>query len=359
MQKYHPLTVAAIEQSHEALSIVLEVPPALRETFAFRAGQHLPLQAVIDGKPVRRTYSICCEEGEFPLQLGIRIQPGGVFCEWAAEHLKAGDTLEVMPPRGHFHLDADPAHPRTYAAFAAGSGITPIISNIRTLLASERDSQIVLFYGNRAQASTMFIDELYALKNLYPERLALNFIFSREPQEYPIFEGRLDGAKARALLTHFCAGLKVDKYLVCGPGNLLKDVRNTLAELGVDPADIHGERFGVPRKGRDTKSKTEKTTHDADAKTSEITVIADGRRRTFTMHQQGASILDGAIANGMELPYSCKAGVCSTCRTRVVSGEVNLPLNYALEPWELEQGYTLACQAEPLSDQVTVDYDQA
>ena len=355
MRQFHPLRVARITaETADSRRIALEVPPELESEFAFLPGQHLPVQVEIDGKRVRRTYSICSAPGRLPLEIGVRIQPGGAFSGFAAETLAAGDTLAVMPPFGQFHASIDPAAAKTYLAFAAGSGITPILSIVRATLEQEPASRVVLFYGNRRQRTTMFIDDLYALKNRFPERLQLYFLFSREEQEFPVFHGRLDADKVAELLERFCAGLAPDEAFVCGPDTMIETVQGALAAAGLPGDAIHVERFGAPRRSAQPPVAAGEASGDAD-----ITVIMDGHRRHFAMPHAGDSIVDAAAQHGIELPYSCKGGVCATCRTKVVAGEVRMDTNYGLEPWEVEAGFVLACQSHPVSDAVTLDYDEA
>jgi ring-1,2-phenylacetyl-CoA epoxidase subunit PaaE len=330
------------------------VPDDLRSEFEFLPGQHLPIQIEVDGKPVRRTYSICSAPGNGPLQLGIRVQPGGIFSGYVAETLQAGDVLQVMPPFGQFHARIDPANKKTYLAFASGSGITPILSIMRSTLEQEQDSRFLLFYGNRRQNTTMFIDDLYALKNRFPERLQLCFLFTREEQEYPVFSGRLDMEKTGELYKVFCQGLSPDEAFICGPDTMIETVRTALVELGMDGDNIHVERYGAPRKKPGRKA----AEAPADEHDSSITIIMDGHKKSFQMSSGGSSIVDAAAVQGIELPFSCKAGVCATCRTHLREGQVRMDTNYGLEPWEVEAGYVLACQSHPVSDKVTLDYDK-
>jgi ring-1,2-phenylacetyl-CoA epoxidase subunit PaaE len=355
MRKFHSLTVSdKRNETRDSVRLTLQVPDRIRDEFDFLPGQHLPIQIEVDGKPVRRTYSICSAPGNGTLQLGIRIQPGGIFSEFVADNLQAGDVLQVMPPFGQFHATIDPASEKTYLAFASGSGITPIISIIKSTLAQEPGSRFLLFYGNRRQNTTMFIDDLYALKNSFPERLQLYFLFTREEQEYPIFSGRLDAGKVAELYEAFCQGLTPDEAFICGPDTMIETVRAALEGLGMDSEVIHVERYGAPRK----KTGVQATEAPADEHDRKVIVIMDGHKKTFEMSSGGSSIVDSAAAQGIELPYSCKAGVCATCRTHVRDGEVRMDTNYGLEPWEVEEGYVLACQSHPVTDTVTLDYDK-
>ena len=357
MREFHSLKVESIEQeTADSMRVALLVPVELQEEYDFLPGQHLPIQITVDGKKIRRTYSICSLPGEQPMVLGIRIQPGGRFSEFAANELSAGDELEVMPPFGQFHADVDPENKKTYLAFVAGSGITPVISIIRATLQGEPNAKFVVFYCNRRQSTTMFIDDLYALKNRFPERLQLYFLFTQEEQEFSVFSGRLDDTKVRELFTDFCEGLEPDEAYLCGPFPMIETITKALTDLGFDKDKIHKERYGPPRKG---KQAAEPETDAAELKDlSTITIIMDGHRKSFDMPKAGDSIVDAAAANGYDLPFSCKGGVCATCRTHVREGEVKMETNYGLEPWELEKGYVLACQSHPVSESVTLDYDK-
>ncbi len=354
MHRYHTLTIADIaDETPDARRVRLDVPAELKETFSFLPGQHLPLSVTLDGEELRRTYSICSAPGEWPIELGIRVQPDGKFSAAALGRLKRGDEIRVMPPFGRFHADIDESASRHYVGFAAGSGITPILSMIRCVLRDEPGSRFTLFYGNRKQGTTMFIEDLFALKNQYPDRLQMQFVFSREEQEFPVAEGRLDGDKASELITHFCRNGLPDDVFLCGPDTMIDDVTTALRALGVDEAHIHAERFGAPR----AVSRSEETT--GSERRAEVTVIMDGHRKSFSMTANDRNIVDAAASQGVELPYSCKGGVCATCRTHVRQGEVSMALNYGLEPWEVEAGFVLACQSRPKSDELVLDYDKA
>jgi len=332
--------------------IALAVPEELASEYEFLPGQHLPFQISLNGKKVRRTYSICSAQGVSPLEIGVRVQPGGLFSGYAANALKVGDTIEAMPPSGQFHVDLDEARARDYVGFAAGSGITPILSMIKSVLEREPNSRFVLFYGNRKQATTMFIEDLYALKNLHPERLQLHFVFSQEDQEFAIAAGRLDADKVRELHERFCTGLDPAAF-VCGPDTMIDVVTETLVEIGLDADSVHSERFGVPRKSGEAKAAAAKAADHAT-----VTVIMDGHEKSFDMQRGDENIVDAAAGHGIELPYSCKGGVCATCRCHVRDGEVTMATNYGLESWEVEKGFVLACQSRPVSDSITLDYDK-
>jgi ring-1,2-phenylacetyl-CoA epoxidase subunit PaaE len=356
MRNFHELTVEQIvEETPDAVRIRLSVPAELAADYAFRPGQHIPVEAEINGERVRRTYSLCSTPDDAALEIGIRVQPGGRFSNWAARELRAGDVLRVMPPAGRFFTEVRPGARRHVLAVAAGSGITPVLSIIRSVLEHEPDSRATLFYGNRTQRSTMFIEDLYALKNRFPERLSLQFLFSREEQEFPIASGRLDDEKTCALFAAFCANDKPDDVFVCGPDTVIPQVTEALVRCGVTEAHIHSERFGVPRAAPGHAAAEHDTGTGGDVN---VTVVMDGHRRRFTMHRDDDNIVDAAAAAAVELPYSCKGGVCATCRTWVEKGSVDMAVNYGLEPWEVDKGFILACQSRPTSDELTLDYDR-
>ena len=355
MKHYHSLTVCAkTPEGSDAIRIAIDVPDGLRDEYRFLPGQHLPVQIERDGKALRRTYSICSPAGRWPLEIGVRVQPGGAFGEFAANELQVGDVLDVMPPTGRFHLGSDTTG-GFHVGFAAGSGITPILSIVTTLLQQDPDSRFALFYGNRKQSTTMFIEDLYALKNRFPERLQLHFLFSREEQEFEISDGRLDGDKVAELLHRFCGGIEIDEAWVCGPDSMIESVSAALIDVGLAPEVVHTERFGAPRKSADAPVSAGKGSEQL----VDVTVIMDGHRKSFAMPRAGTNIVDAAADQGIELPYSCKGGVCATCRTHLRKGEVTMAVNYGLEPWEVEQGFVLACQSTPQSDEILLDYDKS
>ena len=354
MKQFNPLTIDEIRhETRDSVRIRLGVPAGLQSRYAFLPGQHLPLQLLVDGQKLRRTYSICSAVGA-PLEIGVRIQPGGKFSTFAASTLAVGDCIDAMPPTGQFFTSLDAGNAKDYVGFAAGSGITPILSMIKSILGTEPGSRFILFYGNRMQSTTMFIDDLFALKNLYMDRLQLNFVFSREEQEFQPMAGRLDGDKVRELYRHFGAGLRATDCFVCGPDTMIADVTGALLDLGMPAAHVHSERFGVPRKSAAAPAGIARMA----AEHARITVIMDGHQKSFDMQPDDANIVDAAAAHGIELPYSCKGGVCATCRCHVREGEVTMETNYGLEPWEVEKGFVLACQSRPVSESVILDYDK-
>ena len=357
MKQFHPLTVVAKDnETRDSVRIALDVPEDLKDEFCFLPGQHLPIQIERDGELVRRTYSICSADGCWPLEIGVRIQPGGQFSEFAAHELKVGDTLDAMPPTGRFHLPEQPVDGKAHIGFAAGSGITPILSIVSSILQNQPRSRFALFYGNRKQDTTMFSEDLYTLKNRYPERFQVHFVFSREEQEFEVSSGRLDADKVAVLFDKFCRGMPVDEAWVCGPDTMIASISDALASLGMPADAVHVERFGAPRKARQPAAEAPVPVA---AESVRVTVIMDGHKKSFGMLRGDGNIVDAAAEQGIELPYSCKGGVCATCRTHVRAGKVDMGTNYGLEPWEVEKGFVLACQSTPVTDEVLLDYDKS
>ena len=362
MLTFHPLKVADVHpEGSDALCISFEVPEALREAYRFLPGQHVGLRMHIGGQEVRRTYSICSSAIDRHLRIGVRVHDNGCMSQHLAGRLRAGDSIDVLTPTGRFFVEPNPSAARTYCAFAGGSGVTPILGIIENLLAQEPLSRFILFYSNRTTSTIMFAEELLALKDRYPARLSLYFLLSREPQEVELFNGRLDRDKVRLLSRQVFDPLQTDVFLLCGPGDMIECVRDTLIDLGVDVGRIHTERFandmpvGVTPIDAVVQAKPKRETAEEIA---HITITMDGRQRTFAMLDDDATVLDAAERVGMELPYSCRAGVCSTCRAKVTHGSVEMATNYALEPWEVQAGFILCCQARPTSGELEITYDE-
>jgi len=356
MSKFHSLPIASIvRETRDAVAVTFAVPPALREQFRFEQGQHLTLRADIDGQDVRRSYSICSGVHDGTLRIAVKRSPGGVFSNWANEKLAAGHAIDVMPPMGHFNVALDAVRARRYVAFAAGSGITPLLSIVKTTLETEPRSTFTLFYGNRASASVMFKEELAALKDLYLERFNLVHILSREAQDIELLHGRIDRGRAAALLTHWLPPGVIDAAFICGPEGMMDAVAQALRDAGLPESKIKIERFAasIPKHEHVPRPLSQAAQTEC-----EVTVVIDGARRTYTLEKTRENILDAGLANGVELPYSCKGGVCSTCRCRLVEGEVDMDVNFALEDYEVARGYILACQSYPVTDKVVVDFDQ-
>ena len=356
MSKFHRLAIASVErETRDAIAVTFAVPPNLADLYRYEQGQHLTLRADIAGQDLRRSYSICSAVGEARLRIAIKRDPGGAFSTWANATLKAGDVLDVMPPLGHFSVPLDPTRRRYYVGFAAGSGITPLLSIIKTTLATEPQSGFTLFYGNRASGTVMFKEELAALKDIWLTRFNLVHVLSREAQDIDLLHGRIDRAKADALLAHWVDLDRVEAVFVCGPDGMMQAVADALRARGVPESKIRIERFAtsIPKHERKTPAAAAPGHSDC-----EVSVVLDGATRTFTLDKNKESILEGGLRAGIELPYSCKGGVCSTCRAKVVSGEVDMDVNFALEDYEVARGFVLTCQSYCVTDRVTVDYDQ-
>jgi ring-1,2-phenylacetyl-CoA epoxidase subunit PaaE len=350
--RFHPLRVTAIaRETAESIAVTLAPPPG---GFSFTPGQYLTLRRVFDGQEQRRSYSICAALDEGALRIGIKRVPGGIFSSWAVEQLREGDTLEAMAPEGRFGLMPDAAAaPRTVLCIAAGSGITPILSIIGSLLAGEPAARVVLLYGNRDAGSIMFRSRLEDLKDRYLARFALVHVLSREKHELDSLHGRLDAARITALLPGMVDVARLDAAFLCGPEGLLDSATEALTALGLAPGRIHVERFTpagapVPRIA---------VAADAPpAATAEITV--DGVTRRVPL-AEGETVLEAGLRAGLDLPWSCRGGMCCTCRARVTRGAVAMATNYSLQPWELDGGYVLTCQSRPTTHEIAVDYDAA
>ncbi len=357
MLKFHRLKVAKhYPEAEDAVCLGFAVPPELREAYWFQAGQHLGIRTQLAGEEVRRTYSIVSAPDDSDLRIGVRVHSQGRLSRHLAQHVRVGDTLEVLTPNGSFHTPLDPRHRKSYAAFAAGCGITPVLSIAKATLAKEPDSRFQLFYGNRDTARIMFIEELLALKDSHVVRFSLNFLFTREPQEVELLNGRLDGDKVRQLADALFDAQSIDEYFLCGPGDMNDNVMDVLLGLGIDIGHIHSERFAVAE--RTSALQPTLTSAARSDETTAVTIVMDGRRRSFTMPMNGETVLEAAEQAGLDLPFSCRAGVCSTCRTKLAKGAVEMAANYALEPWEVEAGFVLACQSRPTTPELELDYDQ-
>ncbi|WP_328850936.1 phenylacetate-CoA oxygenase/reductase subunit PaaK [Micromonospora globbae] len=354
---FHPLPVAAVDRlTDDAVAITFAVPEELRETYAFRAGQHLTVRRVTeDGTDVRRSYSICSTPDELArhgrLRIGVREVPGGAFSTFACGSLRGGETVEVLSPLGHFTTAFDPGRARHYGAVAAGSGITPVLALVATALAVEPESTVTLVYGNRRANTVMFAEELADLKDRYPTRLHLVHVLSREQGESPLLSGRIDADRMGRLLDTIVPGDRIEEWFLCGPYGMVVDVQEVLAARSVPDSAVHTELFHVDAPPEPPRRPAE----EAGAGT-EVTIMLDGRSSSLTMRRD-ERVLDAALKVRGELPYACKGGVCSTCRAKVVEGEVTMARNYALEPDEVAAGYVLTCQSSPLTDRLVVDYD--
>jgi ring-1,2-phenylacetyl-CoA epoxidase subunit PaaE len=354
---FHPLRVREVRpDTDEAVIVSFEVPAELSETFRFVQGQYLTLRADVAGQDLRRSYSICAGVDDGELRVGVRKVDGGLFSNWVNGELKAGQVLEVYPPQGHFHVPLAPTAGRHYLGIAGGSGITPILSIMKTVLAREPLSRFSLIYANRRQASTMFKEEIEDLKNRYLTRLSLHHVFSREAVDAPLLAGRLDRAKIGEFLKILVPVAGIDEVFVCGPFQMNDEVEAALKEAGLAEERIHVERFGTVEMQTGKPAPHEVRPEDVDAAT--IVVIRDGISREIEFNKTDPSILDAAARAGMDVPFSCKSGVCSTCRCKLLEGEVRMDKNFALDKKELAAGFILSCQAHALTPRVVISFDE-
>ena len=359
---FHPLRVRAIEpDTAEAVIVSFDVPPDLREVFGFTQGQYLTLRTDIDGQDLRRSYSICAGVDDAELRVGVRKVNGGVFSNWINAHLKAGDTLQVMAPQGRFFVPIQPQAQRHYLGIAGGSGITPILSIMKTVLAREPHSRFTLIYGNRTLQSTMFKEEIEDLKNRYLTRLVLHHVFSAEQTDAPLNMGFVNREKLAEFLAALIPAQKIDEAFICGPFQMNDEAEAALLAGGVLPERIHVERFGVALPVAGQGGQVGAVVHEAlrgDAKAARIAIVRDGLRREFSFSSDQASILDAASAAGLEVPFSCTSGVCGTCRAKCLEGEVRMERNFALDKAEVAAGFVLTCQCRPLTDKVVLSFDE-
>jgi ring-1,2-phenylacetyl-CoA epoxidase subunit PaaE len=352
--RFHSLKVARVErETQDSVCLVFDVPAELAADYHFEPGQHLGLRLHLEGEEMRRSYSICSAPHEAELRIAIKKVAGGRFSAWAVDTLAAGAAIEVMTPEGRFHTPLDPGHAKHYVAFASGSGITPILSLAKTILALEPRSSFTLVYGNRRQASVMFHETLEDLKDRYMTRFVLYNVFSREAQEVELFNGRIDAGKVRAFLDTLIPVAGIDEAFVCGPASMIDEVEQALLDAGVAKGHVHVERFGTPAAGGSAPVVPAEDVA-ADAR---ITLSVDGVQREVPFLREHGSILDAGIAAGLDLPYSCKGGMCCTCRARLIEGEVKMQKNYALEKADVDAGYVLTCQSYPLTERVVLSFD--
>ncbi|MDQ7263776.1 phenylacetate-CoA oxygenase/reductase subunit PaaK [Paracoccus sp. PS-1] len=358
MARFHPLKVIDVKrETRDAVVVTLAPRDEDRALFDFTQGQYLTFRRDFDGEELRRSYSICAGKDEGALRVGIKRVDGGAFSTWANENLAPGDEIEAMPPMGKFFTPLDPGAEKQYLGFAAGSGITPVLSIIKTVLAREPRAQFTLVYANRQINTIMFREELEDLKNQHLGRFSVIHVLEQEGQEIDLFTGRIDAGKMTALFQHWLDAEAVDTAFICGPEPMMLTVAASLRDHGLRDDQIKFELFASSQPGR---AKARAVSREA-VKAGEgvaATVTLDGATRNFQMPRQGETILEAALANSMDAPYSCKAGVCSTCRCKVLEGEVEMAVNHALEDYEVRAGYVLSCQAYPVSDRVVVTYDE-
>lgn len=358
MARFHSLDVVDVRrETRDAVVVTLKPRDEDAGLFDFTQGQYLTFRRRFDEEELRRSYSICAGKGEGFLQVGIKRVDGGAFSTWANESLAAGEVLEAMPPMGNFHTPLDPDAARHYLGFAGGSGITPVLSIIKTVLAAEPGSSFTLVYANRQISTIMFREDLEDLKNRYLGRLSVLHVLEAEAQEIDLFTGRIDAAKCAALFKTWIDLASVDTTYICGPEPMMLAIAGALKEHGLADGQIKFELFASGQPGR-AKKRVASSAAVTSNSTTEATITLDGATRTFRMPKEGTSLLDAALEANLDAPYACKAGVCSTCRAKVLEGEAEMAVNHALEDYEVRQGYVLTCQCFPLSDKIVVSFDQ-
>lgn len=358
MARFHPLTVTDVRrETRDAVVVTLRPSEEDSAVFDFTQGQYLTFRRKFEDEELRRSYSICAGKDEGVLKVGIKRVDGGCFSTWVNENLKVGDMLEAMPPMGAFFTALEPEVGKHYLGFAGGSGITPVLSIIKTVLAREPRSRFTLVYANRQISSIMFREELEDLKNVYLGRFSVLHVLESEAQDIDLFTGRIDGEKCAALFKSWIDPTSVTTAFICGPEPMMLAIAAALREHGLRDDQIKFELFASSQPGR-ARRKVEQVGGADHGSTCEATVTLDGATRTFKFPKQGQSLLEAALENAMDAPYACKAGVCSTCRAKVLEGEVEMETNHALEDYEVRQGYVLTCQCYPLTDSIVVSYDQ-
>ncbi len=352
--QFHPLKVTDLQRETEGcVSVALGVPAELQSQFTFLSGQYLTFKTIIDGEELRRSYSLCSAPHENEWRVAIKEIPNGKFSSFANQQLHIGDTLEVMAPMGNFKFDPQPNAKHHYALFAAGSGVTPIFSILKTILQGEPESTVTLFYGNKGLAEVIFREEIEAIKNRFLNRLNLVHVFSRENIGVPLLKGRIDAQRTKDLLAAFLKNQTIDAAYICGPQDMILAVKDELTAFGLTPQQIHFELFhAAPIEKKDAGPTSTESSFD-----SHIELIMDGEVTDFYLSSDGPSILDAAYKAGADAPFACKGGVCCTCKAKVLRGEVSMDVNYALTPEEVEQGYVLTCQAHPKSNDVLISFD--
>ena len=355
--KFHSLKVSDIRrETADCVSVAFDVPAELSEEYRFSPGQYLTLETEIAGEKVRRSYSLCSSPFDGELRVAIKQVEGGKFSTWANSDLTVGSEMQVMSPDGKFTAKIDGAQKHNYVAFAAGSGITPIYSILKSVLEEEPNSSFTLFYGNKTSKSVIFKEQIEALKNTYMNRLEVHHVLSREDQGSDLLKGRIDALKCSDFSERFFNIKEVSGYFLCGPEEMINGVSTKLQDLGAEKSTIHFELFTSPTDALAGKTKVEKKSTGSKVD-SKLTVILDGDETHFDLKADGDSVLDAALDAGADVPYACKGAVCCTCRAKVLEGEVEMDMNYALEDDEVADGYVLTCQSHPRSEKVIISFD--
>lgn len=355
---FHRLTVSDVRrETPEAVSVAFAVPAELAEEYRFAPGQHLTLRTTLGGAECRRSYSICTAPDDGDLRVAVKKVDGGAFSTFVNEGLKPGDAIDVMTPQGRFGIAADPSAARSYLAVAAGSGITPVMALARTLLGREPRSQFVLVYGNRTSQSIIFKEAIEDLKDRFLDRFTVHHVLSRESQELPLLSGRIDAAKIEALIGAAGLARDIDHAFLCGPGGMIAESREALLRLGVPAERIHVEYFSADGAPVEPRKEPARKASDAAPASATAQLTLNGVVHVIGL-RDGETIVDAGLRHGLDMPYSCRGGMCCTCRAMLVEGDVRMDQNYSLEPWELDAGYVLTCQSHPTTPRVVVDYDQ-
>jgi ring-1,2-phenylacetyl-CoA epoxidase subunit PaaE len=353
--QFHSLQVAQVETiTRDSVAITFSVPESLHDVYQYVQGQYLTLRIQLNGEELRRSYSICSAVQDHCLRVAIKRVAGGIFSNWAVEHLRHGSTIDVMSPQGNFYVPTETEGARHIVTFAAGSGITPILSILKTVLLAEPMTCVTLVYGNRSSSGVMFKEELEDLKDRYTARLNLVWVMSRESQDMPLFNGRIDSEKCDQLLTHWIDPASIDAAYICGPEDMMLAASQAMQNKGVLQARIRAELFGV------VAGSTQRTVRPAiqGDDQCEVEVVLDGRCHSFTMKKNKDNVVDAGLKAGLEMPYACKGGVCSTCRGKVLYGEVDMDVNFALEDYEVARGFVLCCQSYPVTDKLVINFDE-
>lgn len=356
MTDFHQVKIKDVyKETKDTVAVSFDIPEHLHNNFNFKQGQYLTLKKTINGEDVRRSYSLCTSPLDKKWKVAIKQIPGGIFSTYANTKLKAGDDIEIMEPAGNFYVEVDPSTPKNYIAFAAGSGITPMLSIIKTHLESEPDATFKLFYLNRTTKSIIFKEEIEQLKNIYFERFHVFYFLTKEHRDIAFLNGRFDKEKIEVLTRTFIDVPDTAHCFICGPQEMIFLIRDELEAAGLDKSKIHYELFF----SGDSEASNERIAElmNQKAEGTEVTIVDGGKEFHFTMGDDFDNILDGALAAGADLPFACKGGVCSTCKCKVVEGNVEMKINYALEEDEVAQNFVLSCQAIPTTEKVVVDFD--
>lgn len=348
-----------IRETDDSVIVALSVPDEKLANYSYKQGQNLTLIRDFEGEEVRRSYSICSSVADAELRVGIKRVEGGLFSSWANTELSEGDTINLLPPAGHFYTELDSNNSKNYIGIAAGSGITPILSILKTTLETEPNSSFTLIYGNQSTDTIMFLEEIEGLKNRYSERFRIFNILSREVQNAELLNGRIDGEKIDKFLENLISIEDVDDVFLCGPFDMVMSAKDTFIKAGLESTRLHTELFGTPEDLKAiSKQHKPQLSSEESAHLSKLLVIIDGKGTRLNLARGGESVLDAALKIRKDLPFACKGGVCATCKAKVVKGDVEMDINYSLSEEEVEQGFVLTCQTHPVSDDVTIDYDQ-